>query len=333
MNYATLAEAFNVETFDKKKKKKDKSEDNNDINIEEYKKEFTHCEPIQPPHFKLPVSGKAMEKYNDAYQIFLKDRKINENKNYNKTDIINTVNNNSNSKSSINLYENYDKIKNDKIDSVEPYYDEDLDNYLNLSDFNNNNVQMQKISDDDYKKTLMNFDYNLKTQDTLNHNKDDYVLVSKKDLMEFNNSLNIKNNNYKNAIIDKQQISNNQNNNSFNYNNTENIPNSPNSPNIQNIPNINNVINKRYEETLRPYDDMIINNPTRIIENYENINKTNNFYKILINIAIFILIGIFIIYLLDLLIELALNRGMKKTLDTLLPLLEELKELKNNINN
>ena len=34
-----------------------------------------------------------MEKYNDAYQVFLKDRKINENKNYNKNDIINTVNN------------------------------------------------------------------------------------------------------------------------------------------------------------------------------------------------------------------------------------------------
>ena len=315
MNYATLAEAFNVETFDKKKKKKEKSEDNNDINIEEYKKEFSHCEPIQPPHFKLPVSGKAMEKYNDAYQIFLKDRKINENKNYNKNDIINTVNNNSNSKSSINLYENYDKIKNDKIDSIEPYYDEDLDNYLNLSDFNNNNVQMQKICDDDYKKTLMNYDYNLRTQDTFNHNKDDYVLVSKKDLMEFNNSLNIKNNNYKNAI-DKQEISNNSNNNSVNYNNTENSP------------NRNNLINKIYEETIRPHDDMIINNPTRIIENYENINKTNNFYKTLINIAIFILIGIFIIYLLDLLTELALNRGMKKTLDTLLPLLEELKELK-----
>tara|TARA_B000000475_G_scaffold15225_2_gene12962 strand:+ start:31913 stop:32881 length:969 start_codon:yes stop_codon:yes gene_type:complete len=321
MNYATLAEAFNVETFDKKKKKKEKSEDNNDINIEEYKKDFSHCEPIQPPHFKLPVSGKAMEKYNDAYQVFLKDRKINENKNYNKNDIINTVNNNSNSKSSINLYENYDKIKNDKIDSIQPYYDEDLDNYLNLSDFNNNNVQMQKICDDDYKKTLMNYDYNLRTQDTFNHNKDDYVLVSKKDLMEFNNSLNIKNNDYKNAI-NKQEISNNPNNpnnpnnNSVNYNNTDNIP------------NRNNVINKIYEETIRPYDDMIINNPTRIIENYENINKTNNLYKTLINIAIFILIGIFIIYLLDLLTELALNRGMKKTLDTLLPLLEELKELK-----
>ena len=73
---------------------------------------------------------------------------------------------------------------------------------------------------------------------------------------------------------------------------------------------------------------MIINNPTKIIENFENVNKKNNFYKTLINIAIFILIGIFIIYLLDLLSELALNRGMKRTLDTLLPLLEELKELK-----
>jgi hypothetical protein len=320
MNYATLSEAFNVESFDKKKKKKEKSEDNNDMNIEEYKKEFSHCEPIQPPHFKLPVSDKAMEKYNDAYQIFLKDRKINENKNYNKHDIINATNNNNNSKLSINLYENYDKIKNDKIDSIEPYYDEDLDNYLNLSDFNNNNVQMQKICDDDYKRTLMNYNYNLKTQDTLTRNKDDYVLVSKQDLMEFNNNLNKKNNEYKIAL--DKQLSQNNNNTEQQFNN--NILRTNNIQPTNNIPRYNNV----YEETLNPYDDMIINNPTKIIENFENVNKTNNFYKTLINIAIFILIGIFIIYLLDLLTELALNRGMKRTLDTLLPLLEELKELK-----
>lgn len=321
MNYATLSEAFNVESFDKKKKKKEKSEDNNDMNIEEYKKEFSHCEPIQPPHFKLPVSDKAMEKYNDAYQIFLKDRKINENKNYNKQDIINTTaNNNNNSKLSINLYENYDKIKNDKIDSIEPYYDEDLDNYLNLSDFNNNNVQMQKICDDDYKRTLMNYNYNLKTQDTLTRNKDDYVLVSKQDLMEFNNNLNKKNNEYKIAF--NKQLSQNNNNTEQQFNN--NIPRTDNIQATNNIPRTNNI----YEDTLNPYDDMIINNSTKIIENFENVNKTNNFYKTLINIAIFILIGIFIIYLLDLLTELALNRGMKRTLDTLLPLLEELKELK-----
>lgn len=324
MNYATLSEAYNIESFDKKKKKQEKTEDNNNINIQEYKKEFSHCEPIQPPHYKLPISDKAIEKYNDAYQIFLKERKVNENKNYNKNEIINTTNkneiinksnDNTNSKFSINLYENYNKIKNDKIDSIEPYYDEDLDNYLNLSDFNNN-IELQRICDNDYKKTLMNYNYDLKTQDTLNDNNDDYVLVSKKDLMEFNDSLNKKNNDFKNAL-DKQPLLNNNINKKFNIENKFNMEN--------NIPKTNNKI---YEETIYPHDDMIINSLTKNIENYDNFNKTNNFYKTLINIAIFILIGIFIIYLLDLLTELALNRGMKRTLDTLLPLLEELKELK-----
>lgn len=311
MNYATLSEAFNVESFDKKKKKKEKPEEDNNMNIDEYKKEFSHCEPIQPPHYKLPISDKAMDKYNEAYQIFLKDRKVSENKNYNKNEVINTTNNkNTSIKPSINLYENYDKIKNDKIDLIEPYYDEDLDNYLNLSDFNNNNVQMQKICDDDYKKTLMNYNYNLRTQDTLNYNKDDYVLVSKKDLMEFNNNLNKKNENYKAAL------------------NQQTIPNS--STNNYTIPKKTNTVNTyNVEQTYAPQDDnIVINNPNKVIESYDNMPHSKNFYKTLINIAIFILIGIFIIYLLDLLTELALNRGMKRTLDTLLPLLEELKELK-----
>ena len=318
MNYATLSEAYNVESFDKKKEKGNMQHNKDiNINIEEYNKDFSHCEPIQPPHFKLPVSNKAMEKYNDAYQIFLKDRKVSENKTYNQNNqnnIINTKNNNdSNAKSSINLYENYDKIRNDKVDSIEPYYDEDLDNYLNLSDFNNNNLHIQKVCDDDYKKTLMNYDYNLKTQDVFNHNKDDYVLVSKKDLMEFNNSLNKKN---ENSEISDNNV------NIF----AENINNNP--PKIDIKTNTNNDV---FNYTNNPLDEIIINNPinnNKIYEKYENVNKGNIFYKSLINIAIFILIGIFIIYLLDLLIELSLNKGMKKTLDTLLPLLEELKELK-----
>ena len=326
MNYATLSEAYNVESFDKKKEKGNMQHNKDiNINIEEYNKDFSHCEPIQPPHFKLPVSNKAMEKYNDAYQIFIKDRKVSENKTYNQNNqnnIINTKkNNDSNAKSSINLYENYDKIRNDKVDSIEPYYDEDLDNYLNLSDFNNNNLHIQKVCDDDYKKTLMNYDYNLKTQDVFNHNKDDYVLVSKKDLMEFNNTLNKKN---ENSEISDNNV------NIF----AENINNIP--PKIDIKTNSNNDVfnytnNDVFNYTNNPLDEIIINNPinnNKIYEKYENVNKGNIFYKSLINIAIFILIGIFIIYLLDLLIELSLNKGMKKTLDTLLPLLEELKELK-----
>jgi len=88
-------------------------------------------------------------------------------------------------------------------------------------------------------------------------------------------------------------------------------------------------------QTQQPFNtDVIISNPyEKNVETYQNYynyqnQQNNNFYKTLINIAIFILIGIFIIYLLDLLCELSLNKGMKKTLDTVLPLLEELKELK-----
>ena len=53
----------------------------------------------------------------------------------------------------------------------------------------------------------------------------------------------------------------------------------------------------------------------------------------MINIGLFIFIGIFIIFVLDQITELAVHIGMKKTLDTLLPILEDLKNIKQNNNN
>ena len=320
MNYATLSEAFNIESFDKKKKKKENTNESSNMNIEEYKKEFNHCEPLQPPHYKLPISDKSLENYNSAYQVFLKDRKVSENKNYNNENNI-VLKNTNNNKPSINLYNNYEKIKSEKIDNIEPYYDEDLDNYLNLSDFNNNNIEMQKVCDDDYKQTLMNYDYKLRTQDSL-HNKDEYVLVSKKDLMEYNNMLN---NKYQNMSRENTPPP-------SNYNMG---PSMTQDMNIKNPSEVNPREIPLKNQTQQPFNtDVIISNPyEKNVETYQNYynyqnQQNNNFYKTLINIAIFILIGIFIIYLLDLLCELSLNKGMKKTLDTVLPLLEELKELK-----
>ena len=73
--------------------------------------------------------------------------------------------------------------------------------------------------------------------------------------------------------------------------------------------------------------DILISN--RGIGKYEHYYNTGNLLiGILMGLKYTAINGIFIIYLLDLLIELSLNKGMKKTLDTLLPLLEELKELK-----
>ena len=68
-------------------------------------------------------------------------------------------------------------------------------------------------------------------------------------------------------------------------------------------------------------------------EGYKNFNNEQDyskyFYKNLINILLFIFIGILLIYLLDLLTELALHKGMKQTVEILAPLLEELKTLRN----
>ena len=152
MNFATILEAYGSDSIEKNKKKKkdniviDNNIDNNtnnneqDLNyqIHEYKKDFEHCEPIQPPHYKLPISENVLKNYNNAYQNFLKDRKVSEYKNNNdklKNNTISLNNSNINNKNKINIYENYDKIRLENVDNIEPYFDEELDNYLNVNDF------------------------------------------------------------------------------------------------------------------------------------------------------------------------------------------------------
>ena len=140
MNYASIIDAYGIESFNtnnKKKKKKDLidihndneniNENNNEnnkpnYNIQEYKKEFTeHCEPLQPPHYKLPISDKVMQNYNNAYQVFLKDRKINQLNEKNNIDNTLSVSPapNKHNKHTINIYDNYNKIKLENIKEIE----------------------------------------------------------------------------------------------------------------------------------------------------------------------------------------------------------------------
>jgi len=306
--YSTLLEAYGTDNFEKKKKKKEKIvEENNNMNIEEYKKDFEHCEPLQAPHYKLPISDKSLENYNNAYQVFLKERKVDKNESYNneKTNenIILKNNQNNPNNPNINIYNNLDKIKNDKINDIEPYYDEDLDSYLNINDFNTANIEIKQACDDDYKKQLMTKHYELKTQDTFNYN--DINSIMKKDNKQTPN------------IERKEPPS---------ILRTQ----SPERPNVTQPPSRHSVI--------LPAKNELVENKTNIPENimnmegYQNFNNEQDyskyFYKNLINILLFIFIGILLIYLLDLLTELALHKGMKNTLDTLMPLIEQINELK-----
>jgi len=341
MNYASINDAYGVESFNLNNKKKKKREindiqyDNENIkpnynNIEEYKKEFTeHCEPLQPPHYKLPISDKVMQNYNNAYQVFLKDRKINQ---LNQKNDINTTLNvpasNKNNKHSINIYDNYNKIKLEDIKEIEPYYDEDLDNYLNINEFNN--IDYDTNINNDEKNELMKKNYNLKTQEPLKFNSDDYVLIPKKKLKSLskfkkNNNRYVQNlntNNINDINIDTDTDSDTDTDTDIDENIDILDKNIYQKPVIENF----KTYKKKHKEGFK-------NNNSSILQGYnENIvkkkNPINDFYKNIINIGLFILIGVFIIFLLDLLTELALHKGMKQTVEVLIPLLEELKSLK-----
>ena len=342
MNYASIIDTYGVESLTKKKKKKNKNEieyDNeheyeneNDVSnykIEEYKKEFNeNCEPLQPPHYKLPISDKVMKNYNNAYQVFLKDRKINQ---LNEKNINTTLNvaPSSNNKHSVNIYDNYNKIKLEDIKEIEPYYDEDLDNYLNINDFNSIDYEYNDPCENEVKNELMRKKYNLKTQEPLKYNPDEYILMPKKKLKTLYKSRT------KKKYIEENHDSDNDTDNEdyiINKNNDDTI--------IKIDENKNDIFDDITNEpvieefrTMKKQREKFRNNRSRVLEEYspEILKKKdpiNNFYKNIINIGIFILIGIFIIFLLDLLTELALHKGMKQTVEVLIPLLEELKTLK-----
>ncbi len=331
-------------------------------NIDEYKKDFTSCEPLQPPHYRYPLSEKTLENYDKAYATFLKERKINEYKgtNFDENEIyIPKKNNNKHKK---NKYENYDKIKMEKINEIEPYHDEDLDNYLNINDFKSINYNYNNICENDNKKNLLRNNYKLKTQEPLKYNDDEYILIPKK-------KLNIKCNEKElySPILNKNNLE--------EYDTDEEDIDEYTLEPIKKLSEQKNRMRERERqeeyhlshlererageregeragerageregeragerarERERGGDEKKGNNIESFVDyhHYNNNNNNNNkksinnFYKSMINIGLFILIGIFIIFLLDLLIELALHKGMKQTVNILAPLLEELKTLR-----
>lgn len=286
MNYSTLTEAYNIpifeskggENIDKKKKKKDKSVSQQNNIIEPYKKEYKNCEPIQQPHYKLPIKDKQITEDTKVFEDYLKERNL---KNKEFTEI---------EGSNINIYDNYNSILNDEIKDIEPYYDEDLDNYININDMGNINYSQKEI-----KNKLMSEEFNLKTQEPLIINNKEYVLVPKKTKVKNNEIPDNDIQNQEKELEDKQE---------------EN--------------NIDIVVKQESENLEDKISEMV----KLYVKEEKTPPKISNFYKNIINIVLFILIGIFVIFLLDLLTELALHKGMKQTVQILLPLLEELKELK-----
>ena len=219
---------------------------------------------------------------------------------------VNNSNNNINSNISPQLqkvYENYDNISTEKIKEIEPYYDDDLDQYLNINEL----------------KSAINYNssYNCKNTSSDPENHKNIQLKTQNNCIyyphpEQYSSYSTQNNQY---YSQQQQQPHQQ---------QPHQQQPHQQQQQQSIPiNYNKYIHEKKQN---------INN-SKYQDNITDADKINIFYKNMINIGLFIFIGIFIIFVLDQITELAVHIGMKKTLDTLLPILEDLKNIKQNNKN
>jgi len=170
----------------------------------------------------------------------------------------------------------YDEFnKQSDIKSVQPYYNDDLEKYLNINNFQN------AINYPSASQTQPS------SQSVSQPSSKSVSQPSSQNLPPTSPDISIKSNLSNDNII---QTNNNTNNNTSQYT------------------NINNT-------------DLIIPPKTDIK------NKKDIFYKNLINIGLFIFIGIVIIMLCDQITEIAINIGMKKTMIMLEPYLQKIQEL------
>ena len=290
--YSTLQEAYNVESFSTKRKKDKqipKTENkmhnenqidnfmndyspqddcyykkyglngescpNNNLN-KEFKNDFCDkftdfnstennqksCTSLQSPSYNLPISEDSKKKYNEALNTSLNSTNANQ-----------------------ISYEDFNKQSN--IKSVEPYYDDDLEKYLNINNF----------------------------QNAINY--------------PLNSSSNIQTSSQEKQQQPQQPPS-------------QIISNSGQSKvNYDDIIHTNNKTNNNTSEYTN------INNNDLILPKNNKKSDKDIFYKNIINIGLFVFIGIVIILLCDQITEIAINIGMKRTMLMLEPYLQKIQEL------
>ena len=309
--YSTLQEAYNVDSFSTKKKRDKqlpKSEHklynenqidnfmndyspqddcyykkyglnsescpNNNIN-KEFKNEFcdkftnynsnknnkASCTSLQAPSYTIPISEDSKKKYNEALNTSLNETNANQ-----------------------ISYDDFNKQSN--IKSVEPYYDDDLEKYLNINNFQNA-INYPPISNNQ-SSLQQEQQYSQSSSQQSQHSQ-----LSQPKSEASSSSL---------SNTGQTKI------------------------NYDNIIHTNNKTDNNTSEYTN------INNTSLILPKINNKTNKDLFYKNIINIGLFIFIGIVIILLCDQITEVAINIGMKRTMTMLEPYLEKIKEL-NNIKN
>jgi hypothetical protein len=334
MNYSTLQEAYNIDTFEKKKPSQKLNKNNgsmivttntspsfvessklalNSNKLSDFPTNSGNsCAPLQAPSYNIPVSNECKKEHDSAMNVY-----TNINNNNNMMNMMNPIPNNANNSSiqssatptastmtSLNYSASlYNNIKGSS-DNVMPYYDEDLEQYFNINNLN-----------DEVKYNSYAYMSNTNKQSYTNNDTSQYTNNSNIP----KNGNNLLNNSSYNLTPEEKKIAedaimflksieekiNNGNINSNGYNKTSII-----------------------DPAIPPFNTgpggFKVDEPNKKIETHEKQEKTgiNYIYNAIFNISILLIIGIAIILLCDQIVELSIQIGMKRVVNILEPFIK-----------
>ena len=381
MNYSTLQEAYNIDTFEKKSKPSQKPNKNNGSmmvssntspafanpsytetsklalnsnKLSDYpNNNGSSCAPLQAPNYNIPISNQCKKEHDDAMNVYT-------NANNNNTNMMNSITNNTNNPnngiqssanmtnvshaaftspqasaasatstapaSNLNYSANMFNNLKSSNDNVMPYYDEDLEQYFNISNLND---EVKYNSNNSYMPNYNKQSYT--NNDTAEYTNNTAIPKNGNNLLN-NSSYNLTPEEKKSAEDAiaflksiEEKINNNGNNiNSSGYNKSS-IP-DPVIPTINTGPGGFKPPNPPEKtETEKTETDKA--DKTEKAEKADKADKpdkpdNNYIYNAIFNIAILLIIGIAIILLCDQMVELAIHIGMKRVVYILEPYLK-----------
>ena len=390
MNYSTLQEAYNIDTFEKKSRPSHKPNKNNGSMIASSNTSpaFTEssklalnsnklsdypnnngssCAPLQAPNYNIPISNQCKKEHDDAMNVYT-------NANNNNTNMMNSIPNNMNnqnngmqSMSSVSLQgvsspqsaslapaiglsqthgsspspttaglnnstNMFNNIKSSN-DNVMPYYDEDLEQYFNISNLND---EVKYNSHNSTNAYMPNYNKQSYTNNDTNEYTNNTVIPKNGNNLLNNSSYNLTPEEKKSAdeaIAFLKSIEDKINSNNINSSgyNKSSIP-DPVLPTNNTGP-----VGFKTPASLAPLESLASlttpvthasptpqspATPPEKPEKEEKPDKNNYIYNAIFNISILLIIGIAIILLCDQMVELAIHIGMKRVVNILEPFLK-----------
>ena len=342
MNYSTLQEAYNIDTFEKKKPSQKLNKNNGSMIVatntspsfvESSKLALNSnklsdiptnsgnsCAPLQAPSYNIPVSNECKKEHDSAMNVY-----TNINNNNNMMNMMNPVPNNANNANNTSIQSSatpsstmtslnysaslYNNIKGSG-DNVMPYYDEDLEQYFNINNLND------EVKYNSYAYLPNSNKQPYTNNDTSQYANNTNIPKNGNNLLN-NSSYNLTPEEKKNAEAAIQFLKgieekiNNGDMNSSGYNKTSIvdpvIPSENTGPGGFKVEEPNKNI-----ETLAKPDVPIMREKS----------GNNYIYNAIFNISILLIIGIAIILLCDQIVELSIQIGMKRVVNILEPFIK-----------